>query len=101
MRKSLNTVQDMENTLLQAKLVGCTCLSISHVLFAKRRFDFCIVDEASQITQPVVLGALRFADTFALVGDHYQVDYMLYITHLVLLCLHFIQFVAPTAGDKL
>lgn len=30
------------------------------------------MDEASQITQPVCLGPLRFADVFVLVGDHYQ-----------------------------
>jgi hypothetical protein len=35
-------------------------------------FDVCIVDEASQVTQPVCIGALRFANAFVLVGDHYQ-----------------------------
>lgn len=38
----------------------------------KRHFDYCIVDEASQITLPTCLGPLRFADTFVLVGDHNQ-----------------------------
>lgn len=41
-------------------------------LFSRRKFDYCIVDEASQITLPTCLGPLRFADTFVLVGDHYQ-----------------------------
>lgn len=41
-------------------------------LFIRRRFDYCIVDEASQITLPTCLGPLRFADTFVLVGDHFQ-----------------------------
>jgi DNA replication ATP-dependent helicase Dna2 len=41
-------------------------------LFSKRRFDYCIVDEASQILQPICLGPLSFAQTFVLVGDHYQ-----------------------------
>ena len=41
-------------------------------LFAKRRFDYCIVDEASQVTLPVCLGPLQYADVFVLVGDHYQ-----------------------------
>jgi DNA replication ATP-dependent helicase Dna2 len=41
-------------------------------LFSRRRFDYCIVDEASQILQPICLGPLLFADTFVLVGDHYQ-----------------------------
>lgn len=41
-------------------------------LFSRRRFDYCIVDEASQITLPTSLGPLRFADKFVLVGDHFQ-----------------------------
>jgi DNA replication ATP-dependent helicase Dna2 len=41
-------------------------------LFSRRRFDYCIVDEASQITLPTCLGPLRCADTFVLVGDHFQ-----------------------------
>lgn len=41
-------------------------------LFSRREFDYCIVDEASQITLPTCLGPLRFAQKFVLVGDHYQ-----------------------------
>lgn len=70
--QAISTVKGIEEMMQSAKLVGCTCLSVNHVLFRKRRFDFCIVDEATQTTQPVVLGALRCADTFVLVGDHYQ-----------------------------
>ncbi|CAM9489174.1 unnamed protein product, partial [Phaeothamnion confervicola] len=55
-----------------ACVVGCTCLGIKHPVFSKRRFDYCIVDEAGQITQAAVLGPLRCADIFVLVGDHYQ-----------------------------
>ncbi|MGO8946166.1 MAG: AAA domain-containing protein [Ktedonobacterales bacterium] len=35
-------------------------------------FDLAIVDEASQITAPAMLGALRFAPRFILVGDEHQ-----------------------------
>ncbi|KAI9912360.1 hypothetical protein PsorP6_005929 [Peronosclerospora sorghi] len=72
-REKLASVESLEKMMQTVALVGCTCLSVnSHVLFRTRRFDFCIVDEASQITQPIVLGALRCADTFVLVGDQYQ-----------------------------
>jgi DNA replication ATP-dependent helicase Dna2 len=36
------------------------------------RFDLAIVDEASQLTTPALLGALRFAHRFVLVGDEHQ-----------------------------
>jgi len=53
-------------------VVATTCLGINHFIFNKRKFDYCILDEASQITLPVCLGPLRYADRFVLVGDHYQ-----------------------------
>ena len=58
--------------------VGCTCLAVSsHVFFAaaddrRPMFDVCIVDEASQISQPACLAPLIHADRFVLVGDHKQ-----------------------------
>lgn len=41
-------------------------------MFMRKRFDFCIVDEASQLTLPACIGPLRLSQTFILVGDHYQ-----------------------------
>jgi DNA replication ATP-dependent helicase Dna2 len=47
-------------------------LIINSELFSRRIFDYCIVDEASQITLPTCLGPLRFSEKFVLVGDHNQ-----------------------------
>lgn len=63
-------------------------------LLQRRRFDYCIVDEASQITLPACVGPLRCADVFVLVGDQYQ------LPPLVRLCskmfmLVFIQLTYP------
>jgi DNA replication ATP-dependent helicase Dna2 len=35
-------------------------------------FDYCIVDEACQLSQPSVIGAILLAKRFVLVGDDYQ-----------------------------
>ena len=53
-------------------IVATTCLGINHAIFNERTFDYCIVDEASQITLPFCLGPIRLARTFILVGDHNQ-----------------------------
>lgn len=47
-------------------------MGVKHPIFSRRRFDFCIVDEASQISQPICLGPLFYAQRFVLVGDHQQ-----------------------------
>lgn len=53
-------------------VVATTCMGIKHPIFSRRKFDFCIVDEASQISQPICLGPLFYAKRFVLVGDHQQ-----------------------------
>ena len=53
-------------------VVATTCLGVNHPIFNQKIFDYCIVDEASQITLPVCLGPIRMARTFILVGDHNQ-----------------------------
>ena len=65
------TVEELTRSY-QSQVVATTCLGINHPIFNQRVFDYCIVDEASQITLPVCLGPIRMARTFILVGDHYQ-----------------------------
>ncbi|KAG6911010.1 hypothetical protein DXG01_005425 [Tephrocybe rancida] len=71
-RRAPTTIAQLEHQLMSPPVVATTCLSIDHGLFTRRKFDYCIVDEASQITLPTCLGPLRYADTFVLVGDHFQ-----------------------------
>lgn len=67
----IKTVEDLKRCYTQP-IVATTCLGINHPIFNQRVFDYCIVDEASQITLPVCIGPIRMARTFILVGDHYQ-----------------------------
>lgn len=66
------SVEELERSWMQPPVVATTCLTINHPIFSRRVFDYCIVDEASQITLPVCLGPIRMAQKFILVGDHYQ-----------------------------
>lgn len=66
------TVEELHASWHESKVVATTCLGVNHGIFNARTFDYCIVDEASQITLPVCLGPIRMARTFILVGDHYQ-----------------------------
>lgn len=66
------TFEEIEQAWHGCPVVATTCLGINHPLFSSRRFDYCIVDEASQITLPICLGPIRMARTFVLVGDHNQ-----------------------------
>jgi DNA replication ATP-dependent helicase Dna2 len=67
-----DSVEELEKSWMEPPVVATTCLTINHPLFSRRIFDYCIVDEASQITLPVCLGPIRMSQKFVLVGDHYQ-----------------------------
>ena len=47
----------------------------------RRHFDVCIVDEASQILQPICLGPLFYASKFILVGDNQQLPPLIKSSH--------------------
>ena len=66
------SIEELQQAYHSPQVVATTCLGINHQVFQERIFDYCIVDEASQITLPVCLGPIRMARTFILVGDHYQ-----------------------------
>ncbi|XP_064553615.1 DNA replication ATP-dependent helicase/nuclease DNA2 [Drosophila montana] len=66
------TVEQLTEALQKPSIVGVTCLGAGHALFQQRQFDYCIVDEATQVLQPTVLRALSHCSRFILVGDPEQ-----------------------------
>lgn len=68
----MNSFEEIRSAWHETPIVATTCLGVNHPVFSERTFDYCIVDEASQITLPICLGPIRLARTFVLVGDHNQ-----------------------------
>ncbi|KAF5027547.1 hypothetical protein F66182_364 [Fusarium sp. NRRL 66182] len=68
----IKTFDEIKHAWHGTPIVATTCLGINHPVFHERSFDYCIVDEASQITLPICAGPIRMARTFVLVGDHNQ-----------------------------
>lgn len=78
--ETIKTYKEYLETYMEPQVVACTCLGINDVAFNLRsKFDYCIVDEASQVSMPVSLGPISFADKFILVGDHLQLPPL--VTH--------------------
>ena len=70
--KKFNSVAEVEHCYSNARVVICTSLGMNHPIFMQKRFDFCLIDEASQLTLPACVGSLRVAQRFILAGDHFQ-----------------------------
>jgi DNA replication ATP-dependent helicase Dna2 len=65
--------ESLKQVMSNARIVCCTALSAPRSpLLLDEKFDVVIVDEAGQISQPAILGALMIAESFVLVGDHLQ-----------------------------
>lgn len=69
---SIASTDEIKKFFEDRLVFGVTCLGVTHPLLQSLEFDVCIVDEASQITLPVILGPILHARKFVLVGDHNQ-----------------------------
>lgn len=49
-----------------------TCYGLNRGLIASKRFDICIIDEATQLDIPAILQPISISKKFILIGDHYQ-----------------------------
>lgn len=38
------------------------------------KFDYCIMDEASQVSEPLAVGPILLAEKFIMIGDYYQLN---------------------------
>lgn len=54
------------------ELVVGTCYSFSDPIYINRRFDYCIIDEGSQMHFLLALIPISLSDRFCIVGDHLQ-----------------------------
>ena len=49
-------------------------MSVFNQFFNCTKFDYCILDEASLITEPLSLGPIMMAHKFIMIGDYYLLN---------------------------
>ena len=70
---AMPTAESLRRVINSARIIGVTALTVPRSpLLIGQDFDIVIVDEAGQISQPAIIGALMAAKSFVLVGDHMQ-----------------------------
>ncbi|KFD56276.1 hypothetical protein M513_02731 [Trichuris suis] len=63
------------NVFDKTAVIGATCYTVSsHPLFLRRRFDVCIIDEATLVLESFCISALLCSQKFILVGDSLQLQ---------------------------
>ncbi|RWS05177.1 DNA replication ATP-dependent helicase/nuclease DNA2-like protein [Dinothrombium tinctorium] len=68
----VKSVEELKILYSSIPVVATTSLSTSHPIFEARTFDYCLLDEASQVNLLASLGPLFYSTKFILVGDSKQ-----------------------------
>ncbi|MCX6069148.1 MAG: AAA domain-containing protein, partial [Chloroflexi bacterium] len=64
--------QVVERLLNSAQVICATTTGLDASLLYRQKFDWCVMDEASQSTEAGAWAPLQFADRLVLAGDHFQ-----------------------------
>ncbi|XP_050094861.1 DNA replication ATP-dependent helicase/nuclease DNA2 [Anopheles aquasalis] len=72
MAEQCDTPEKLAKLYDEFKIVAVTCQGAAHPLIEQRKFDYCIVDEATQVFQSSIIRPLLQCKRFLLVGDPEQ-----------------------------
>lgn len=67
-----NSYAELVQHFRSIDLVAGTCYSFSDPVYLNRKFDYCVIDEGSQMHLLLSLIPVSIADRFCIVGDHLQ-----------------------------
>lgn len=72
--QDIDTREGLRNLIRQHRIIVGTVSSVANKseLFSLKRFDRVLIDEASQILEPMLVGLLPYFKHFTLIGDHKQ-----------------------------
>jgi len=70
--KNVSSCDEMTKLYNSYNIIATTCLATDHAAIVNRKFDWCIIDEASQALLPSVIHPILHAAKFILVGDPAQ-----------------------------
>ena len=68
---SFSNMEEIQKMINSNLIFGATCSAVNSDLLKCVKFDYCIMDEASQVNEPLALGPILLAEKFVLIGDYY------------------------------
>ncbi len=76
-KQLLNEARQIEDAVTEriisnAKIVCATATGLDSDFFTRRKYDWCIMDEASQSVEPSAWIPVQYANRLVLAGDHFQ-----------------------------
>lgn len=71
LRDSFSSMEQIRQLLNDNYVYATTCLQMNNSLLLCLKFDYCVMDEASQINEALAIGPILLADKFVMIGDYY------------------------------
>ena len=68
---SFSNMEEIQKMINSNLIFGATCSAVNSDLLKCVKFDYCVMDEASQVNEPLALGPILLAEKFVLIGDYY------------------------------
>jgi DNA replication ATP-dependent helicase Dna2 len=65
---------ELQKNIQNTDLVVTSCHNVFNYYLSCFEFDFCLVNEASLIVEPIALGTIFYAKRFIMFGDYYQLN---------------------------
>ena len=76
---SCNSFESLRELVLKVEQTDLVVASVNNVFnqfFGCFKFDYCLLNEASLVVEPLSIGPLLFAKKFVMFGDYYQLNPM-------------------------
>ncbi len=70
-RDSFTSMDQLRSMLNQNYIYATTCLQMNNSLLLCLKFEYCVMDEASQINEALAIGPILLAEKFVMIGDYY------------------------------
>ncbi len=69
--QSFDSLKGLDDFINNTDIFFATTMSVFNTFFGCFKFDMCILDEASLITEPLSIGPVLMAEKFVMIGDYY------------------------------
>ena len=66
---SFKNMQEIGQTLDKNYVIACSCHKVNDDLLLTVKFDYCIMDNASAVNEPMAIGSILMAEKFVMFGD--------------------------------
>ena len=71
---ALESIEELKALYSSTYIVGCTCYGSLNPFIQGFKYEYCVMDEASQIVEPLSIAPILRSQKVVMIGDHFQLQ---------------------------